>query len=246
VRVSPYMLVVAAALVLASTAICFITYDIYGKAEDIAFWLLMEAAFVPIQVLLVGLIIERLLAVHDRRQLLHKMNMVIGVFFSELGNRLLGDLTAAVANRQDILPHLGVRANWQAAEFRAALQHAAGFDYRIDLAQLDLEALKAHLAAKRDLVVLLLANPNLMEHERFTDLLWAVSHLMEELAARPSLENLPKSDGDHLAGDVKRVYERLVGEWLRYCRHLQLAYPYIFSLMVRTHPLQESPSATVQ
>jgi hypothetical protein len=106
--------------------------------------------------------------------------------------------------------------------------------------------LKAHLTGKRDLIVLLLANPNLMEHERFTDLLWAVSHLAEELAARPSLADLPPKDAEHLAGDVKRVYERLVGEWLRYCRHLQHAYPYIFSLMARTHPLQDAPSATVK
>jgi hypothetical protein len=244
-RPSRYMLVLALLLVVASGLVCLIAYDIYGKAEEIGFWLLMETAFVPIQVLLVGLIIERLLALHEKRQLLHKMNMVIGVFFSELGTRLLGDLTPAVANRGDILTHLGVQANWKTADFRNALDRAAEFDYRIDLARLDLAALKTYLSAKRDLVVLLLANPNLMEHERFTDLLWAVSHLMEELAARPSLAALPDADRDHLAGDVKRVYERLVGEWLRYCRHLQLAYPYIFSLTVRTHPLQEAPSATI-
>jgi hypothetical protein len=244
-RPSRYMLVLAGALVVVSVAAHLIIYGVYGRSEEIGFLLLMETAFVPVQILLVGLIIERLLALYERRQLMHKMNMVIGVFFNEMGTRLLGDLTPAVANRGDILPHLAVRGDWQATDFRAALQHAADFDYRMDPARLDLEALKAHLAAKRDLVVLLLANPNLMEHERFTDLLWAVSHLMEELAARPSLAALPDADQDHLAGDVKRVYERLVGEWLRYCRHLQLAYPYIFSLTVRTHPLQETPSPTV-
>jgi hypothetical protein len=69
---------------------------------------------------------------------------------------------------------------------------------------------------------------------------------MEELAARPSLENLPAADREHLAGDVKRVYGHLAGEWLRYARHLQQAYPYIFSILVRTHPLQPNPSATVK
>ena len=30
---------------------------------------------------------------------------------------------------------------------------------------------------------------------------------------------------------------RLTVQWLLYCRHLQTAYPYIFSIMMRTHPL---------
>lgn len=94
-------------------------------------------------------------------------------------------------------------------------------------------------------MILLLANPNLLEHDRFTNLLWAVFHLQEELAARKSLENLPQSDSDHLAGDVRRVYAQLTTEWLHYCRHLQAAYPYIFSVVTRTHPLQDDTDPTV-
>lgn len=84
-----------------------------------------------------------------------------------------------------------------------------------------------------------------MEHDRFTDLLWAVSHLLEELRARSSLEGLPPVDRAHLAGDIRRVYSLMAVEWLLYCRHLQSAYPYIYSIMVRIHPLQDAPSAVV-
>ena len=77
------------------------------------------------------------------------------------------------------------------------------------------------------------------------DLLWSVSHLLEELAARDSLNELPQTDLDHIANDVRRVYSSLTVEWLFYCQHLHRAYPYIFSIVVRTHPLQESPSAVV-
>ena len=69
---------------------------------------------------------------------------------------------------------------------------------------------------------------------------------MEELAARPALDGLPPSDLKHLEGDVQRVYGALAAEWLRYGRHLQRAYPYIFSVIVRTHPLQDHPSAIVK
>ena len=101
------------------------------------------------------------------------------------------------------------------------------------------------LAGKREFLLRLLENPNLLEHARFTDLLWAIFHLGEELEARASLQGLPKSDLDHLAGDLTRVYSQLAGQWIAYAQHLQADYPFLFSLLVRTNPLQEQPSAVV-
>ena len=57
----------------------------------------------------------------------------------------------------------------------------------------------------------LLENPNLMEHERFTDLLWAVLHVEEELEARTSLADLWPADEAHLELDVRRAYNAAAG-----------------------------------
>jgi hypothetical protein len=238
-------ILIALALVAASAALYVLHYALFADAHHIWIYLVGDIAFLPLEVLLVALVIERLLARRERAQLLRKMNMVIGTFFGELGTRLLGDLTPAVESRHEILTDLAIQADWKPRDYRKALHRVAEFDFRVSADRLDLAALKATLAGRRDLVVMLLANPNLLEHEHFTDLLWAVSHLGEELQARPSLENLPPADREHLAGDVKRVYKELAAEWLRYCRHLQKSYPYIFSIVLRTHPLQEHPSATV-
>jgi hypothetical protein len=239
------LILIALALVAASAALYTLHYALFGDAHHILIYFLGELAFLPVEVLLVALVIERLLARRERAQLMRKMNMVIGTFFSELGMQLLGDLTPAVENGGELVRDLAIRGDWAPHDYKKALRRLADFDLRVRADALDLAALKATLAARRDLVVMLLANPNLLEHEHFTDLLWAVSHLAEELQARPSLENLPASDREHLAGDAKRVYAGLAAEWLRYCRHLQVSYPYIFSIMVRTHPLQEHPLATV-
>lgn len=83
----------------------------------------------------------------------------------------------------------------------------------------------------------LMENPNLLEHAAFTDLLWAVFHLIEELQARQSLERLPESDLDHLSGDLKRVVNHLLTEWLSYMWHLRTEYPYLYSLAVRMNPM---------
>lgn len=240
------LVLVAAALVAASAALYALHYAIFADARHIWIYLLGDIAFLPLEVLLVAIVIERLLARHERRQLLHRMNMLIGTFFGELGIRLLGQVAPAIVNRDEVLQNLAVAADWTPARFKAALRQAARLEFQVDPKRLDLAAMKAMLTARRDLLVLLLANPNLLEHEQFTDLLWAVFHLMAELEARPSLGDLPESDRQHLAGDAKRAYGHLAAEWLHYCRHLQHAYPYIFSIVLRTHPFQEQPSAIVR
>jgi hypothetical protein len=91
----------------------------------------------------------------------------------------------------------------------------------------------------------LLENPNLLEHDRFTDLLWATTHLDEELEARTSLKDLPESDLEHLAVDIQRMYDHLASEWLDYVQHLKSSYPFLYSLVLRTHPFQEHPSPMI-
>ena len=62
---------------------------------------------------------------------------------------------------------------------------------------------------------------------------------------RESLDDIPTPDRIHITGDVKRVFTLLVHEWLEYLRHLQLQYPYLFSLAVRTNPLDPDAHAEV-
>jgi hypothetical protein len=92
--------------------------------------------------------------------------------------------------------------------------------------------------------LLILQNPNLLEHETFTELLWAVFHLTEELAKREDTKNLSAKDYEHLSGDIKRAYTLLISEWLDYMKHLKDKYPYLFSLAIRTNPFD--PSASVE
>jgi hypothetical protein len=101
------------------------------------------------------------------------------------------------------------------------------------------------LVSKRSFLVGLLENQNLLEHEQFTDLLWAVFHLVEELDARQSFDNMPTSDIEHINGDIKRAFGYLSREWVFYMKHLKLDYPYLFSLAVRLNPMLEHPDPLV-
>jgi hypothetical protein len=98
------------------------------------------------------------------------------------------------------------------------------------------------LIVQREFLLRLLENPNLLEHDTFTNLLMAVFHLTEELASRSDVRQLSETDLLHIAGDMKRVYVLLTAEWLDYMKHLHENYPYLFSFAMRTNPFD--PSAT--
>ncbi len=118
--------------------------------------------------------------------------------------------------------------------------------YNIDSKRGDLEDIRNFLNEKRHFLLNLLGNPNLLEHDSFTNLLWAVFHLTEELSLRKSLNGLPETDYQHLAGDMKRAYHLLILEWLDYMKHLKTNYPYLFSLAVRTNPFDTNASVEVK
>jgi hypothetical protein len=239
------MLLIAVGLLACSAVLYALHYLLFHDPHHIFIYLVGDLAIIPLEVLIVALVIERLLARHERRSLLHKMNMVIGTFFSEVGTWLLGELTRAVDDADEVYANLGLRGNWKAPDYRRALAFVHNHRFAMDLGHIDLAQLRDRLVGERDHLVRLLGNPNLLEHDQFTDLLWSVFHLMEELTARDSFEALPDADSRHLQGDVRRVYAALTLQWLLYCRHLQSDYPYIFSIVVRTHPLQDHPRATV-
>lgn len=235
----------ALALVAVSLVVYLVDYALFRDLKGEALWLMYNLAFLPVQVLLVGLIMERLLARREKQSLRQKLNMVVGAFFSEVGTSLLAELTPSLADRDEVRTHFGLQGRWKAADFDRAIAYARGMTVRVELGRLDLGDLRRRLVEHRSFLVGLLQSPILLEHQRFTDLLWAIFHLMEELEARPDLTTLTRADADHLAADTRRVYNQLAAEWLAYAQHLQHAYPFLFSLVVRTHPFQERPSAVV-
>jgi len=139
-------------------------------------------------------------------------------------------------------------SNWKRydKDFNNAIKSSKEHDYEFQNQPLELDELKAFLVSKVDFLLRLLENPNLLEHESFTDLLWAVLHLEEELSYRKTLKELPNSDYAHLSGDIKRAYGLVISEWLTYIKHLKYNYPYLFSLAIRMNPLNKDASPLVK
>jgi len=232
----------ALALVALSAIVYFIHYLVFGDVHHIFIYLVGDIAFVPVEVLLVTVIIHRLLSVREKRILLKKLNMVVGAFFTEVGTELLQRFAALDDDVDVVRQNLIPRAGWTHADFARAAKHMGDYDYGIEIKPDALAAMRDFLLAKREFSLRLLENPNLLEHESFTDMLWAVTHLTEELAHREAVDALSPADYEHLAGDIKRAYTRTIGEWLEYMEHLNRSYPYLYSLALRTNPFDPEAS----
>jgi voltage-gated potassium channel len=175
-----------------------------------------------------------------------KLNMVIGVFFSEVGTDLMRLFFSCDTSAEALGKNLVVTDEWSEKEFEGEAKRLRQFDYRIDSTLADLDGLRGFLQEKKELVLRLFENPYLLEHQSFTELLRAVLHLKEELLHRESFDGLPEEDYRHLSGDMRRAYVLLVHEWLDYMKYLKKNYPYLFSLAVRTNPFDKSASVVVK
>jgi len=230
------------ALIGASAGLYGLNYLIFRDVNYMTRLFLAQLGFLPISVLLVTIILNQLMAQRAKAAKLARLNMVIGAFFSEVGGPLLKTLTAYDRGLPDFQPRVAHISHWTGPDFAGFSQGLAENDFSIELKAGDLEALGGFLLKKRDFLLRLLENPNLLEHDSFSSLLLAVFHLTEELAQRTDLARLSPADREHLAGDVQRGYVLLIKEWLAYMAHLKARYPYLFSLALRTNPFD--PFAT--
>jgi hypothetical protein len=219
---------------------------IFKDGHHIFLYLVGDIAFIPIDVLLVTIIIHQLLTKREKKVMLKKMNMVIGAFFSNVGTELLKTLSSFNLSIDDIRKHLIISSEWSEKYFKDVSKQIKKYNYEIDSRKGDLNSVKNFLNIKNDFLLRLLENPNLLEHDAFTELLWAVFHLTEELNDRKALVGLSENDYLHLSGDIKRAYILLIYEWLSYMKHLKRDYPYLFSLAVRMNPFVLDATAEIK
>lgn len=243
-RIFNWQVVLGLSLIALTTAFYILHYLIFRDARHIFIYLLGDVAFVFFEVFLVTLVIHGVLSYREKRSMLDKLNMVIGSFFSEVGTELITLFLSFDARGHETARRLAIGSDWSAADCGKMRRELVPSAVAIDCARGDLEGLKNFLSAKRAFLLTLLGNPNLLEHESFTNLLWAVFHLTDELSHRKKLTGLAERDYEHLAGDIGRAYVLLLSEWLSFLCHLKNNYPYLFSLAARRNPFD--PHASVE
>ena len=186
----------------------------------------------------VTFILDRVLHARKKRKRLEQINIVIGAFFTETGTAALEALKPCMDGPEAAQLQMG--EEWTDRTFGSASKSVRTAAYQAKPTLDMLSQLKAVLPPKKAGLLAMFSNPNLLEHDTFTDMLWALYHLIDELESRQDVGLLPDSDVSHLAGDMSRAWGLLVSEWIGYMNYLKSRYPYLWSLAVRKNPFAEN------
>jgi len=217
-----------------SVGIYLIQLLIFQRTQDTFFYLLQDLAFIPIQVVIVTLVFNKLLNSREKQQKVKRINVIITTFFIEAGSDLIREMSAFDRKFNDFCKTIDARDLSNPGT--ALKKRVKNYDWAVDSESANLYQLKAFLIGKKAFLLTMLENNNLIEHDSFTDMLWAIFHITDELQCRENLDDLPRSDTAHLSIDILRAYKLLISEWLDYITYLHNDYPYLFSLEVRKNP----------
>jgi hypothetical protein len=215
--------------------------DVYGRAITIIIIIAGVGTFVAV----FADVVENLLSREERRARRKKINMIVGLFFSEFGTDMLRMLSTRDPCISDNRKELLVSSEWTHSDFERLKARLGSHGYCISADSVDLPGLKQVLSEKKGFLLSLLENPVIFEHDSFTGTLQAFFHLTEELMHRKNPKNLPPADIAHLVHDINRGYRLLVFEWVTYMEHLKEHYPYLFSLAMRTNPFDLEAQAEI-
>jgi len=229
-------LILSVLLVGLSAVVYKFQVDMFNRPNDTFFYLTQDLAFLPLDVLFVTLILERVLAWReklDKRRIIH---VVISALFSEMGNDLVRRLSSYNVDLPELRGRLEITPEWTLHDYDDLARFVKTRSYSTDSRIGDLVELKDFFMDKKTFLLTIFENNNLLEHATFTDSLWAVYHLLEELQSRPDFSDLPPEDYAHLSVDIKRAFQLLLIEWVYYMKRLKKQYPFLYSLALRKNP----------
>jgi len=214
-----------------------------GKAMALILIVMGAGTFLGVMANATEIVLDK----RGKKARLEKLNIMIGLFFSEAGTHLLSIFSNNDPGlNSSIRKELMINNQWKDADFIDLRKKRPSFPLRVDGNSVHFLALNKFLCEKSDLFLRLIENPTLLEHEQFTDLLISILHLKEELTARKNLRKIPDSDRTHLSGDCKRVYIQLLDYWIVYMQFIKKQYPFLFSLAVRQNPFDNESSVIVE
>ena len=136
-------------LIGSSAALTLFHVFLFSDLHSLLFYLALDVVFVPIQVLLVTVLIERLLTEREKQIVLRKLNMVIGAFFGEMGYALIKIMGATSADFSTLRQPLIITQDWRMSHYDAALKFIQSYQCKFDPNNEQLQGLKEFLLQKR-------------------------------------------------------------------------------------------------
>lgn len=229
------LLVIGTGLILLSLVLHYGHYLMFNDAHHTLIFLFADIAFIPMEVFFTTLIIDRLLEKREKNHFLEKLNMIVGLFYTEIGTKMLSEFVKGDDSVNTLRDFAIVGEKWDDSTFKSLQEHIESYDFKTNLDKVNLEELIKELHGSRDLLITLITNENLHEHETFTKMLMGLMHLKEEIDTRCCLD-IEDYEKSHIEKDMAYVYKYLTLEWCHYMKYLSKNYPSLFCKALINNP----------
>ncbi|MDR3222540.1 MAG: hypothetical protein LBT66_02210 [Methanobrevibacter sp.] len=246
-------------LIIISVIFYSIAFTQFNDPEHVIFYMVIDLAFIPIDILIVVLVIESVIDRKEKEAIIDKLEMLMNIFFSEIGNHLLANFSEINQERNKLLKLVNDLEYLEMKELHKFMKNLKRSDYSFKLKIADekkyifLMDLREFLISKRSFLLLMIENPVLLEKESLSAILLGIFHLDEELEKRDIFlikqgvnKNISDVDLQHLIADIDRVYFSLIYEWLNHLYYLKNHFPYMYSLAIRTNPFDPNTKVEIQ
>lgn len=224
-----YYFVISFILIALSSIMFFIHYLIFGQALNTAYYSLMNLCFIPINSLVVTIMLEKLIDYRAKKDRIEKINMLVGIFFTEVGGKLMHLIIDSDKDAKNYITNF--------EDLNKIKKCLYEYNYKVDMNYIDLCAIKNILVEHNNLFVTLISNESILQHQIFTDLLMSVIHLRDEIIFMEK----DKESGfntNHLENDVIRVYKNISIQWISYLEYLSKSYPFLYNNAIRVNPFK--------
>jgi len=240
---------VALILIAVSALIYILHWFLFRDVEHISIFFVSDLAFLPVEVFLVTLIIDKGIQKREQEHIMEKMNMIIGLFFSEIGRDMIRMFSEVDLHKEDRNDEFVLINSFYRPDFNKIIKWTKEHEQTVDVCEINLLVLKNMLNDKRDFFSTLMANSAVLEHDTFSELLYALFHLQEGLNNRNILEmqcDMHKFDIQQLNLDIERVYKLLAIEWVMYMKHLNEKYRYLYYTALTQNPYDSRPTKEIE
>lgn len=232
-------IIIGGGLLLLSLILHYIHVLIFKDIHHTMIFLVADIAFIPMEVFFTSMILERMLERREKEHGKEKLNMLVGVFYAEIGTQLLGYFVEQ-DDRVSICKKLRIKdpSIWDEDYFKRLQQLNSTYHYEVSLEKVDLIQLKELLHDGKNLLITLMTTESLHDHETFTEMLMLIMHLKEELDLR-DISSLNESERHHLEQDMTALYRYLTYEWCYYLNYLSKHYPGLFNTAIMLSPFNK-------
>ncbi len=114
----------------------------FHDTHHLFIFLVADIAFIPLEVFFVTVVIDRILEKREKGHLIEKLNMLVGLFFSEVGLEMLRAFADADTKLATIKSGCELTMNWKEEDFERLTSKLNKHEHSLDASKMNIGALK--------------------------------------------------------------------------------------------------------